>query len=185
MLAAAVDEGGNSVERVSALAGVGLLLWWVFEHSVHRYFMHHRGADGKFTRPGAAVHHAHHEDPRSMEGLVVSLVFSVPVAVCTLLLGQLIAGEWQGTVFFYTGFLSGYVCYEVLHYRAHHSSPRLKVFKYLKRYHLLHHYESPGRRYMITFPPFDYVFGTFRSAGRRAARRARVKPAGVAASGNA
>jgi sterol desaturase/sphingolipid hydroxylase (fatty acid hydroxylase superfamily) len=37
------------------------------------------------------------------------------------------------------------------------------LLRYLRRYHLLHHYKTPDLRFGVTSPLFDLLFGTFRS----------------------
>jgi sterol desaturase/sphingolipid hydroxylase (fatty acid hydroxylase superfamily) len=37
---------------------------------------------------------------------------------------------------------------------------RRGVLKYLKRYHLQHHYKTPQQRFGVTSPLWDVLFGT-------------------------
>jgi sterol desaturase/sphingolipid hydroxylase (fatty acid hydroxylase superfamily) len=39
----------------------------------------------------------------------------------------------------------------------------MRLLRYLRRYHLLHHYKTPDLRFGVTSPLFDLLFGTFRS----------------------
>jgi sterol desaturase/sphingolipid hydroxylase (fatty acid hydroxylase superfamily) len=57
---------------------------------------------------------------------------------------------------------AGYFFYEWLHFQCHHGNSRLRVLRYLRKYHLLHHYKTPELRFGVTSPLFDLIFGTFR-----------------------
>jgi sterol desaturase/sphingolipid hydroxylase (fatty acid hydroxylase superfamily) len=48
----------------------------------------------------------------------------------------------------------------MVHYATHHLAMKWGFLKFLKRYHLLHHYKTPDDRYGISSPIWDVVFGT-------------------------
>ncbi len=54
----------------------------------------------------------------------------------------------------------GYLIYDITHYATHHFTMRRGIFKFLKRYHLKHHYKTPDLRYGVSSPLWDWVFGT-------------------------
>jgi sterol desaturase/sphingolipid hydroxylase (fatty acid hydroxylase superfamily) len=74
-----------------------------------------------------------------------------------------IVGSWQRMSFLFIGALIGYCIYEWLHYKAHHGHSTSGPLKYLKKYHMLHHGETPNLRFGVTSPLFDCLFGTFQS----------------------
>jgi sterol desaturase/sphingolipid hydroxylase (fatty acid hydroxylase superfamily) len=59
----------------------------------------------------------------------------------------------------------------LLHYRAHHRRARLRLFRYLRKYHLLHHYKTPELRFGVSSPLFDIIFGTFQPVASRNKRQ--------------
>jgi sterol desaturase/sphingolipid hydroxylase (fatty acid hydroxylase superfamily) len=77
------------------------------------------------------------------------------------------SSSWETAVYLFTGLVAGYLIYEWIHYQAHHGRPRISLFRYLKKYHLLHHHSTPDIRFGVTSPAFDYLFGTYRSASKR------------------
>jgi sterol desaturase/sphingolipid hydroxylase (fatty acid hydroxylase superfamily) len=60
----------------------------------------------------------------------------------------------------FAGFLTGYLAYDMLHYAEHHLSMRWAFLKFLKRYHLRHHYKNPDHGFGVSSPVWDVVFGT-------------------------
>ena len=63
------------------------------------------------------------------------------------------------------GFIIGYLIYDYIHYSTHHFPMRSGLAKYLKHYHLKHHYSGEGGRYGVSSPLWDWVFGTDPSRG--------------------
>ena len=59
------------------------------------------------------------------------------------------------------GMVGGYVWYDLTHYYLHHAAPKTAFGKWLRRYHLVHHFQTPEVRYGITTPLWDHVFGTY------------------------
>jgi sterol desaturase/sphingolipid hydroxylase (fatty acid hydroxylase superfamily) len=61
---------------------------------------------------------------------------------------------------FFAGFIFGYILYDEIHYATHHAPMKGPVGRFLKQYHVLHHYQNPAKRYGVSSPLWDYVFGT-------------------------
>ena len=101
-----------------------------------------------------------------MDDLFASLRLSLPLALGYCSPAWAVMSSWQAVVYLFIGLMAGYFSYEFLHYQAHHRAPRLRIFRYLKRYHLLHHHQSSALRFGVTSPVFDYLFGTFQSTHR-------------------
>ena len=57
-------------------------------------------------------------------------------------------------------FIVGYLIYDYIHYATHHFPMRNRAAKYLKHYHLKHHFSGEGGRYGVSSPLWDVVFGT-------------------------
>ena len=58
------------------------------------------------------------------------------------------------------GLTVGYLAYDMIHYATHHLPMRWGVCRYLKRYHLKHHYKTPNQRFGVSSPLWDIVYGT-------------------------
>ena len=75
-----------------------------------------------------------------------------------LMFGLFIPQPWIQP--FCGGFIVGYLIYDYIHYSTHHFPMRNRLAKYLKHYHLKHHYSGEGGRYGVSSPVWDWVFGT-------------------------
>jgi sterol desaturase/sphingolipid hydroxylase (fatty acid hydroxylase superfamily) len=48
----------------------------------------------------------------------------------------------------------------MIHYATHHLPMHSGYAKFLKRYHMQHHFKTPNQRYGVSSPLWDYVFNT-------------------------
>jgi len=101
--------------------------------------------------------------------LVAPLILSAPLAVIIAVVYVLLLGRYFGTVLF-AGTLLGYLAYDWVHYYTHHFRPTTRLGKYLRRYHMEHHYKDSESHYGISSPLWDWVFGTATSKGTRGAQ---------------
>jgi sterol desaturase/sphingolipid hydroxylase (fatty acid hydroxylase superfamily) len=164
------DEAFSSGTSFALLAS-GLLSWGLIEYGLHRFVFHHDARSELGRKMVHAVHLSHHENPRSRDRIFSSLVVSAPVAAVYLLLARFATGSLRATAYLFTGLLIGYFYYEWLHFRWHHRRAKLRLFRYLRRYHLLHHYQTPKLRFGVSSPLFDIIFGTYRPVPRPRLRR--------------
>lgn len=162
----AVLSETRSITSIFFLFLTGVLTWGLIEYCLHRLVFHFEAKTEKGRNFVYALHLSHHADPKAMDDLFASLRLSLPLALLYCLMAFAITRNWQAVVYLFIGLTAGYFTYEFLHYQAHHRAPRLRVFRYLKRYHLLHHHQSSALRFGVTSPIFDYLFGTFRSTHR-------------------
>jgi dihydroceramide fatty acyl 2-hydroxylase len=170
-LAVAAAAGSSlGPARVMLLLALGFLSWGAVEYLLHRVFFHALGPPERPPR-FAAAHRLHHDRPRDTEQLFTSLRMSAPIALCYFLLAWAGLRDWAAAAYLLTGLIAGYLCYEWVHYLAHHGRPRVWPLGYLKRYHLLHHNRTPDLRFGVTSPLLDHVFGTFRPVTRYRARQ--------------
>ena len=162
---AAVTSEERSVGRVFLLIVLGLLSWSFGEYVIHRFALHFDSHRKRF-RYMHTLHLAHHDDPQAVDQLFLSIRLSAPSAAGYCLLAWAIL-DWQSMSYLFIGVVAGYCCYEWLHFQAHHGASRMFPLRYLKKYHLLHHGETPNLRFGVTSPLFDYLFGTYQSATHR------------------
>ena len=140
----------------------GLFSWGLIEYVLHRFVFHYDASSELGRKIVYAVHLSHHDNPDSRGQIFASLVISAPVAAAYLLLARFTTGSWRAVAYLFTGLLVGYFYYEWLHFRSHHRRAKLRFVRYLTKYHLLHHYQTPGLRFGVSSPLFDILFGTFR-----------------------
>lgn len=157
------DFGGALLPVVIGYVG-GLLLWSLAEYLLHRYVFHYEPEAEWLKRVWYLIHGVHHEQPQCKTRLVMPPVLSIPLALLHYGLFVLVVGglfrapHWVAPLF--AGLITGYLIYDMVHYATHHLAMKRGFLKFLKRYHLLHHYKTPDDRYGISSPIWDVVFGT-------------------------
>ena len=156
-----ITSGEGFSRQNFLLIGLGVLSWMLIEYGLHRFVFHFNARSMFGKKLLYAAHLSHHEDPRATSPLFSKLVVSLPIATAYFLLAWLATGSAHAASYLFGGLAAGYFCYEWLHFQAHHRRPRLRLFKYLKKYHLLHHHETPQLRFGVSSPLFDILFGTF------------------------
>jgi sterol desaturase/sphingolipid hydroxylase (fatty acid hydroxylase superfamily) len=152
---------------VLLLLGLGFFSWSLIEYGLHRFVFHYHARSPLGRKILYEAHLSHHEDPTNSDRIFSSLFLSLPVAATYWLLAWAATGSWATASWLFIGMAAGYFCYEWLHFQCHHGRSRLQLLRYLKKYHLLHHYKTPDLRFGVTSPLLDIVFGTFRSSSRK------------------
>lgn len=145
----------------------GILSWTLIEYGLHRFVFHYHARSEFGSKLLYAAHMSHHEDPRATSRLFASLLLSLPIATAYFVLALVTTRSLHAAAFLFAGLTVGYFCYEWLHFQAHHRRPRLRLFRYLRKYHLLHHHQTPELRFGVTSPLFDLLLGTFRPLSSR------------------
>ncbi len=142
----------------------GLFLWTLAEYTLHRFLFHHKPTNAWQERIMFLFHGIHHAQPQVKTRLVMPLPVSITAAVIFYGLFQLVAGtllqspQWVAPLM--SGFLVGYLVYDLTHYATHHFPMRSGYAKYIKRYHMQHHYKDPDTRFGVSSPVWDWVFRT-------------------------
>lgn len=142
----------------------GLVLWTLSEYLLHRFFFHYKPKTPTQEKFFYLFHGIHHHQPQCKTRLVMPPVVSIPLALLfygffALIFGQLLGSPyWIGPVF--SGFIIGYLAYDITHYATHHWPMRSGLLKAIKRHHMRHHYKTPNQRFGVSSPLWDYVFGT-------------------------
>jgi hypothetical protein len=141
---------------------LGFLLWTLLEYVLHR-FMFHLPPDATFESKlkQFMVHGYHHEFPNDRMRLVAPLILSGPIAIVTACLYYVLAGKYW--LMGFAGTVTGYIAYDWIHYYTHHFRPTTRLGKYLRRYHMEHHYRDSESHFGISSPLWDWVFRTAKS----------------------
>ena len=158
-----------SVEQLPLASGlvtflVGLIVWTLSEYILHRFVFHFPPHTPLLERITFLFHGVHHTQPQEPSRLVMPPVVSIPLGFLFYGLFSLVFGvllkmpQVIGTAF--SGFITGYLIYDLTHYATHHFPMHSGVLKYLKRYHMQHHYKTPEMRFGVSSPLWDIVFGT-------------------------
>jgi len=154
------DLQARSWLSTGALLLGGVLIWTLIEYVLHRFVFHLVQVKEPWKTIASGLHMAHHRDTEVKELViappVVSLLFSIPIFLI------LLAFTWNVStaLMLHVGVLVGYIGYEWCHYGAHQYTPKTSLARYLKRYHLQHHFKHPNGSFGVTTPMWDYVFGS-------------------------
>jgi sterol desaturase/sphingolipid hydroxylase (fatty acid hydroxylase superfamily) len=142
----------------------GLILWTLSEYLLHRFVFHFPTKTEKAERIVFLFHGVHHAQPQCKTRLVMPPVLSIPLAALFFGLFYLVLAvllkspQWIAPVF--SAFIFGYLIYDLTHYATHHFPMRSGYAKYIKRYHMQHHYKTPEKRFGVSSPLWDIVFST-------------------------
>ncbi len=149
-----------SVSAALTLAAIGVAVWTLAEYLLHRFVFHFKPRGPLQRRLQFILHGMHHDDINDPTRLVMSPVVGAGLALGFYGLFLLLAGPRLVDPFF-ASFIAGYLWYDYTHYYVHHFVPRTRVGKLLKKNHLLHHHSKTARRWGVSSPLWDHVFGTY------------------------
>lgn len=159
-----IELGARAGFGAVIAAGVaGFFVWTLTEYLMHRFVFHYEPTHPALKWVWYLIHGVHHEQPQCKTRLVMPPILSIPLAFFFFglfrAIGSLVGAPlWVAPA--YAGFVVGYLAYDMLHYAEHHLSMKWGVLKFLKRYHLLHHFKTPDDRFGVSSPIWDVVFGT-------------------------
>jgi sterol desaturase/sphingolipid hydroxylase (fatty acid hydroxylase superfamily) len=142
-----------------AVTAAGILTWSLSEYCLHRFLFHYpaRSRAGKWLV--FLFHGNHHADPRDKTRLVMPPAGAIPIMMVIYLFFSLVVPQpWIEP--FCASFIVGYLIYDYIHYATHHFPMRGRVARFLKRYHMQHHFSGEEGRYGVSSPLWDIVFRT-------------------------
>jgi sterol desaturase/sphingolipid hydroxylase (fatty acid hydroxylase superfamily) len=150
-----------------ALTGfvLGFVAWTLIEYLLHRYVFHlvpEADFDSKLKQ--FMVHGYHHEFPNDRMRLVAPLLLSAPIGLVVAAAYFALLGRYHWQVWF-AGTAVGYLAYDWIHYYTHHFRPTTRLGRFLRRYHMEHHYKDSDSHFGISSPLWDWVFGTAKAKG--------------------
>jgi|GEM_PF-23814 len=136
----------------------GGFTWTMVEYTLHRFLFHPPFSDSWLKGFYFYVHGVHHETPTDATRLVMPPGASIPLAVIFFFIFRaLLPGDHLA---FYSGFVSGYLVYDFLHFSIHFFSFQWLWFKNLKKHHGVHHFNAPGKNFGVSNSLWDHVFST-------------------------
>ena len=144
------------LQYIGYVAG-GLFIWTLTEYVMHR-FVFHFNPRGKFMeRIHFIFHGVHHDYPNDAKRLVMPPSVSIPLATAFYFLFSVFLREFQLAAFF-SGFMAGYLFYDLTHYALHHANFKNSFWKKLKKHHMTHHYSDADRGYGVSSDFWDKIF---------------------------
>jgi sterol desaturase/sphingolipid hydroxylase (fatty acid hydroxylase superfamily) len=137
----------------------GAFLWTLVEYITHRFLFHYK-PDSKFgKRLHFIFHGVHHDYPNDAKRLVMAPAVSIPLAIIYYTVFRFMLGEYLVAPFF-TGFVLGYLFYDMSHYAIHHLSINNGIWMKIKKHHMIHHYKDSNHGYGVSSTLWDVFFGT-------------------------
>ena len=159
-------RGEPTTAQAVGLVLAGYVFWTLTEYWMHRLIFHFEPEEGLGARLHWIIHGVHHDHPNDPLRLVMPPSVSIPLALGFWALFVLVLGTPWAHVFA-SGFLAGYLAYDLTHYHVHHHRPRTGVGKLIRELHMRHHFQDDTKGFGVSAPFWDYVFGTpQRRAGR-------------------
>lgn len=156
-----IAQLGQSVLRAFLWFVAGLCVWTFVEYWAHRKFFHWIPDNAFGRRMHFIIHGVHHDWPNDRYRLVMppgASLAALPLVwgLCWLLLSD-------NCFTFLSGFIVGYMAYDLLHYYIHHFAPQHPWFKKLRRHHMIHHFkhEAQNRKFGVSSTLWDHVFKTY------------------------
>jgi 4-hydroxysphinganine ceramide fatty acyl 2-hydroxylase len=145
-----------------ALIVLGALLFYLSEYGMHRFAFHAPPLSQPTLRKlQHRLHYDHHVEPNRLDLLFLPIWFLVPnLAVATALVALVFGAELALSALF--GMMLAILHYEWVHYVAHIPyQPKTTFGRWIKQYHLRHHFISEKHWFGVSNPTLDGVFGTF------------------------
>ncbi len=147
-----IGEGpGDRWLELVCVTLIGLFGWTAVEYALHRFLLHG-------PRPFRDWHAQHHQRPKALiyaPTVLIALCFAAGVALPAWALFN----EWVACALT-LGLLIGYLVYSVTHHATHHWRGEGLWLKRRKRWHALHHHQTPLACYGVTTQFWDHVWGT-------------------------
>ena len=154
--------GGPALLLIWAL--VGALLFYLSEYTTHRFAFHAPPAPWQWLlRMQHRLHYDHHVEPSRLDLLFLPLWFLAPVLALIGALAYLVLGATPVPSVL-LGTLLALLHYEWVHYVAHIPyQPRTAFGRWMKQYHLRHHFISEKLWFGVSNPSLDVLYRTYRA----------------------
>jgi sterol desaturase/sphingolipid hydroxylase (fatty acid hydroxylase superfamily) len=159
MLYLSIFEYSLSATNIILLFIGGIAAWSLAEYLLHRFVFHFKAKSEFGKKIHFIFHGVHHDYPSDSKRLVMPPSVSIPLAVVFFFLFRVIFGEAFMMPFF-SGFILGYLFYDITHYAIHHFNMHSKFWLAIKKHHMLHHYQDEYKGYGVSSPFWDLIFGT-------------------------
>lgn len=143
----------------------GIILFYASEYSFHRFLFHAPPSNWNWLRRlQHRLHYDHHVEPSRLDLLFLPLWFALPNLALTGLIAWAALGKWQLAVALLLGSVLALLHYEWVHYVAHIPyRPRTRFGRWMKKYHLWHHFKNEQLWYGVSNPVLDVIARTYRA----------------------
>jgi len=143
---------------------IGAVVFFGSEYTTHRFMLHAPPSKNPAVlRLQARLHYDHHVTPNDLELLFLPWWFAVPVTLLTAAIYAVVTRDAGWTLSLLFGSLAGLFWYEWVHYVAHIPFvPRTRYGRWIKNYHLWHHFKNEQLWFGVTNPSVDVLARTYR-----------------------
>lgn len=142
--------------------GSGIVAFIFIEYAAHRFILH--GVLSRWMPKAYKGHEDHHDHPTDMVYLLTPNAYNVPNHILICVLAWIITGSLHLGSAILVGLSLYHLYYEWSHYISHRAIvPFTPWGKWMKKYHLRHHFKSPHHWYGVTNPMIDIFVGTYNS----------------------
>jgi len=148
-----------SFVNIFFLVVAGIFVWSFIEYVLHKYIFHFDAKSEFGKKIHFIFHGVHHDYPSDSRRLVMPPSVSIPLAALFYFIFMYLVGEVYVLPFF-SGFIIGYLFYDLTHYAIHHFNMHSKFWLAIKNHHMLHHYQDQDKGYGVSSPLWDLVFGS-------------------------
>jgi len=148
-----------SFVNIFFLVVAGIFVWTFIEYVLHKYIFHFEATSEFGKKIHFIFHGVHHDYPSDSRRLVMPPSMSIPLAALFYFIFMYLVGEVYVLPFF-SGFIIGYLFYDLTHYAIHHFNMHNKFWLEIKNHHMLHHYHDQDKGYGVSSPLWDLVFGS-------------------------
>jgi sterol desaturase/sphingolipid hydroxylase (fatty acid hydroxylase superfamily) len=165
--AAAAIAGASAAGALKMRPGAvvaGVALFFASEYGTHRFLFHAKPSRVPFVlRLQHRLHYDHHVDPAKLELLFLPPWFLGPSLSLSAALSALATrGNRDLTASVVLGNLLGLLYYEWVHYVAHVPFRPVTPFgRWIRKYHLRHHFQNEKRSFGVTNPLLDRLAATY------------------------
>jgi fatty acid hydroxylase family protein len=142
---------------------LGAVVFFLSEYTTHRFMLHAPPQKNAFVlRLQHRLHYDHHVNPAELELLFLPVWFVMPVAALTLAIFFAVTRTWETSAALLLGSVLGLLWYEWVHYVAHIPFvPKTPFGRWIKKYHLWHHFKNERMWFGVTNPSMDLVGRTY------------------------
>ena len=147
------------VVSILLLIVAGIFVWSLTEYLMHRFLFHYHPTSNFGKRLHFIFHGVHHDYPNDAKRLVMAPAVSIPLAFLYYYLFCFLIGE-QFVAPFFSGFVSGYLFYDMTHYAIHHLTFKSGLWMRIKKHHMVHHYKDDHNGYGVSSKFWDIIFRT-------------------------
>jgi 4-hydroxysphinganine ceramide fatty acyl 2-hydroxylase len=143
---------------------IGAAVFFVSEYTTHRFLFHAQPSTMQWLRKlQHRLHYDHHIDPPKLELLFLPLWFVIPTALVYYGVFLAITRNPALALSLTFGSICALLYYEWVHYVAHIPfNPVTPFGRYVKKYHLWHHFKNERYWFGVTNPSMDFAGATYR-----------------------